>query len=92
MGIVKMERLKIITRINGNVLTVVEAAEALAVPFLGEIPIFTSIRQSGDAGKPIVVDERYKLQGEFIQQIARNLAAQVSIRNSQQAAAPALDM
>ncbi len=68
------------------------AAEELGVPFLGEIPIFTSIRQSGDAGKPIVVDERYKVQGEFIQQIARNLAAQVSIRNSQQAAAPALDI
>ncbi len=68
------------------------AAVELGVPFLGEIPIFTSIRQSGDSGKPIVIDDRYKVQGEFIQQIARNLAAQVSIRNSQQAAAPALDI
>lgn len=68
------------------------AAVELGVPFLGEIPIFTSIRQSGDSGKPIVVDDRYKVQGEFIQQIARNLAAQISIRNSQQAVAPALDI
>jgi len=68
------------------------AADELGVPFLGEIPIFTSIRVSGDTGKPIVMDERYKAQGDIIQQIARNLAAQVSIRNSQQAHVPALDI
>ncbi len=68
------------------------AAEELGVPFLGDIPIFTSIRVSGDKGKPIVIDENYKAQGDIIQQIARNLAAQISIRNSQQAAAPAIDI
>ncbi len=68
------------------------AAEELGVPFLGDIPIFTSIRVSGDTGKPIVVDENHKAQGDIIQQIARNLAAQISIRNSQQAAAPAIDI
>jgi ATP-binding protein involved in chromosome partitioning len=68
------------------------AAEELHVPFLGEIPIYTSIRQSGDTGKPIVVDERFTVQGNLIQQIARNLAAQVSIRNADQAAAPAIDI
>ncbi len=69
-----------------------KAAEELGVPFLGEIPIYTSIRQSGDSGKPIVVDERYKTQGDIIQQIARSLAAQVSIRNSEQTDAPTLDI
>ncbi len=69
-----------------------KAAEELGVPFLGEIPIYTSIRQSGDSGVPIVMDDRHKLQGEFIHQIARNLAAQISIRNANQEAAPALDI
>jgi ATP-binding protein involved in chromosome partitioning len=68
------------------------AADELSVPFLGEIPIYTSIRQSGDIGKPIVVDERFKAQGDIIQQIARNLAAQVSIRNAEQITAPAIDI
>ncbi|MBX2990296.1 MAG: iron-sulfur cluster carrier protein ApbC [Bacteroidetes bacterium] len=68
------------------------AAEELGVPFLGDIPIYTSIRVGGDTGKPVVFDERYKAQGDIIQNIARNLAAQVSIRNSQQEAAPAIDI
>lgn len=69
-----------------------KAAEELGVPFLGEIPIYTSIRMSGDIGKPIVVDENYRAQGDFIRQIARNMAAQVSIRNSEQGVTPALDI
>lgn len=68
------------------------AAEELSVPFLGEIPIYTSIRVGGDKGKPIVLDEAHKVQGDIIQTIARNLAAQISIQNAQQDAAPALDI
>jgi ATP-binding protein involved in chromosome partitioning len=63
------------------------AAEDLGVPFLGEIPIFTNIRVSGDRGKPIAVDENAPEQMKIIAAIARNLAAQVSIRNSMQQAA-----
>jgi ATP-binding protein involved in chromosome partitioning len=69
-----------------------KAAEELGVPFLGEIPIYTSIRASGDAGKPIVVDERYVGQAQMIAQIARNMAAQISIRNANQEMVPALDI
>jgi ATP-binding protein involved in chromosome partitioning len=61
------------------------AAEELGVPFLGEIPIDTSIRISGDTGKPIVVDEEYPEQKNAITQIARNMAAQVSIHNANRA-------
>ena len=61
-----------------------KAAEELGVPFLGEIPIYTNIRISGDKGKPIVVDEKNSAQGQSILQIARNMAAQISIRNSTQ--------
>jgi ATP-binding protein involved in chromosome partitioning len=30
-------------------------AERRQIPFLGEVPIFTEIRQGGDAGLPVVV-------------------------------------
>ncbi len=69
-----------------------KAAEELGVPFLGEIPIYTNIRVSGDTGKPIVVDEKGKKQADIISQIARNMAAQISIRNSDQTPAPTVDI
>jgi ATP-binding protein involved in chromosome partitioning len=68
------------------------AAEELGVPFLGDIPIYTSIRMGGDMGKPVVVDEQNNVQGDIIRRIARNLAAQISIRNAQQESAPAIDI
>jgi ATP-binding protein involved in chromosome partitioning len=56
-------------------------ADQLGVPFLGEIPIDTKIRIGGDNGRPIVVDEAESPNAAIIRQIARNLAAQVSIRH-----------
>ncbi len=67
------------------------AAEELGVPFLGEIPIYTNIRVSGDIGKPIVLNEDAKTQSELILRIARNMAAQVSIRNAS-GEAPAVEI
>jgi ATP-binding protein involved in chromosome partitioning len=67
-------------------------AENLGVPFLGEIPIFTNIRVSGDRGIPIAADANAPVQAEFIRKIARNTAAQVSIRNSARGDAPAVDI
>jgi ATP-binding protein involved in chromosome partitioning len=59
------------------------AAEELGVPFLGEIPIYTSIRVSGDRGTPIAADPSNP-QAQIIASIARNMAAQISIRNETQ--------
>jgi ATP-binding protein involved in chromosome partitioning len=56
-------------------------AAELGVPFLGEIPIDTRIRIGGDQGTPIVVMDESSAQAQVIRQIARKLAAQVSIRN-----------
>lgn len=69
-----------------------QAAEELGTPFLGEIPIYTSIRVSGDKGKPIVLDPEAKAQSDAILHIARNMAAQVSIRNAGQGGLPAIDI
>jgi len=57
-----------------------KAAEELGTSFLGEIPIYTPIRVGGDMGKPIVVLEPKSEQAQNIRQIARNMAAQLSIR------------
>ena len=67
------------------------AAEELGVPFLGEIPIYTNIRVSGDIGKPIVLNEHAKIQSELILKIARNMAARVSVRNAS-GQAPAVEI
>ena len=56
-------------------------AEQLGVPYLGEIPIDTKIRIGGDLGKPLVFAEPESPNSLVIRQIARNLAAQVSIRH-----------
>jgi ATP-binding protein involved in chromosome partitioning len=55
-----------------------EAAE-LKTPFLGEIPIYTPIRIGSDKGKPIVLSEPNGPQSRHIRQLARNMAAQISI-------------
>ena len=62
------------------------------MPFLGEIPIFTSIRISGDAGKPVVLDGQPGGPGDSIRRIARNMAAQVSIRNAARTADTRVDI
>ena len=58
-----------------------KAAADLGVPFLGEIPLYTAIRVSGDIGVPIAADAGTP-QASIMSGIARAMAAQVSIRNS----------
>lgn len=47
---------------------------------LGQIPIVQSIRESGDAGKPAVVNDEPITQEAFIN-VAKNVARQVLVRN-----------
>jgi len=68
------------------------AAEELGVPFLGDIPLVTNIRRSGDAGTPITADDRHPKQAESFRSIARNMAAQISIRNAARTPSPAVDI
>jgi len=69
-----------------------KAAEELGVPFLGEIPLTTSIRLSGDIGRPIVVEENAGAPALAIARIARNMAAQISIANASRTAASTVDV
>lgn len=56
-------------------------AEELNVPFLGQIPLVQSVCESGDKGKPIVLDDSNPAAMAFYA-MARNVAQQVSIRNA----------
>ncbi|MCU0452624.1 MAG: iron-sulfur cluster carrier protein ApbC [Bacteroidetes bacterium] len=67
-------------------------ATELHVPFLGEIPIDTKIRVGGDSGHPVVHGEPTSPRSEIIRNIARQLAAQVSIRNVDGIQAPKLEI
>lgn len=63
------------------------AAQRLGVPFLGDIPLATAIRTSGDAGRPVVLDEASPFARAYLA-IAEKLAAQISIRNMQREVEP----
>jgi ATP-binding protein involved in chromosome partitioning len=53
------------------------------VPFLGQIPLVQSIRESGDSGLPVVLKEGPTSQA--FQELAETLARQVAIRNANMA-------
>jgi ATP-binding protein involved in chromosome partitioning len=69
-----------------------KAAEELSTSFLGEVPIYTPIRLGGDIGKPVVVLEPESDQARDIRQIARNIAAQLSIRLLEGTTASTIDI
>ncbi len=68
-----------------------KAAAEANIPCLGEIPINTTIRTSGDEGTPTkCFTSEDGVTSEAIMSFVRNLAAQVSMRDMRTAAAPTL--
>jgi ATP-binding protein involved in chromosome partitioning len=57
-----------------------EAANELGFPFLGEIPLDSSIRIQSDSGKPVALDGSTPY-GKAFREVAAALAAQISITN-----------
>src|SRR5439155_20902190 len=55
-----------------------ERAAALDLPFLGAIPLETSVRALGDAGRPIVLDLPDSESARALRRIAGHLAQRVS--------------
>jgi ATP-binding protein involved in chromosome partitioning len=56
-------------------------SEKWGFPVLGKIPLATTIRETSDGGKPIVIDDPGSPAADAFTYAARNLAAQISIRN-----------
>ena len=54
-------------------------AEELGIPFLGDIPIETRVRQGGDEGRPIVVADPASPAAQAFRRVAQQVAAQASI-------------
>jgi len=59
-----------------------EASARVGVPFLGEIPLATSIRVNSDEGRPVVLDSADVPVGRAFQDVAGQLAARVSVVNA----------
>ncbi len=60
------------------------AAESLEIPYLGEIPLVTAIRQTSDQGDPVVHSDPECLTAKDIVKIAENLVAQINRRNKEE--------
>lgn len=56
-------------------------ADRLQVPFLGSVPLDPSVREGGDAGKPIVVGKPESAAGVALKAIAQQVAARISVLN-----------
>lgn len=54
-------------------------ASQLRVPLLGQIPLGTSVRAGGDEGMPAVVSDAPDAYAEVFREVARQLAARVSV-------------
>ncbi|QDH14039.1 Mrp/NBP35 family ATP-binding protein [Formicincola oecophyllae] len=61
---------------------VAREAEALNVPFLGEVPLLPAIREGGDEGVPSV-SEPGSAAGKAFMALAKNVAASLASRQSQ---------
>ncbi len=60
-------------------------ANELQVPFLGEVPIYMSVREGGDKGVPAVMENNSPVQQSFFQ-IAEKVAQQIAVQNALQTA------
>jgi ATP-binding protein involved in chromosome partitioning len=59
-------------------------AEEMGVPFLGQVPIVQSIREGGDNGSPVALDEQ-SITGNAFAMLADNFIESVDKRNREQA-------
>jgi len=69
-----------------------ELARLFNSTLLGQVPISISIREGGDAGVPIVVGAPDSPQALAFQNIADNIATQLSIATQQSGRLPTIDM
>jgi ATP-binding protein involved in chromosome partitioning len=66
-------------------------ADELDIPLLGQIPLVQSIRECGDAGRPVACDENSILSQTF-KKFAQQVVEKVEIRNKTMAATKKVEM
>ncbi len=67
-------------------------AARLGVPFLGEVPLILAIRETSDAGKPVVVSEPASAAADAYREIASNTWAELERHKGTARAAPRIVM
>jgi ATP-binding protein involved in chromosome partitioning len=65
-----------------------QLAQSRGLPFLGEIPLDTAVRTGGGSGLPLVLAQPESAQARVFEEVASNLAGQISQVNFEQMAAP----
>ena len=69
-----------------------ELATRFKVPLLGQVPLSVSVREGGDAGMPIVIGEPDSLQAAVFNEIADNVATQISLQAIKGAGLPVINL
>lgn len=70
-----------------------DLAERIGANFLGEIPLEQAVRESGDAGKPIVLEEGLKSKSaQAFVELSNNVIQQLAIRNQAQKPTEKIDI
>ena len=64
-------------------------ADQIGVPLLAQLPLVKSVSESGDAGKPLILDDNNPVTGSFID-LAKRVAQQVAIVNAKASAETAV--
>jgi ATP-binding protein involved in chromosome partitioning len=54
-------------------------ADEMGIPFLGEVPLGIEVRESGDKGVPVVINQPSSPQSIAFRRVAEEVAAQISI-------------
>jgi ATP-binding protein involved in chromosome partitioning len=62
-----------------------DLAERMGINFLGEIPLEQAVRESGDDGKPIVLDGLESKSGQAFVELSNNVIQQLALRNREAA-------
>ncbi|HET6528814.1 MAG TPA: Mrp/NBP35 family ATP-binding protein [Balneolaceae bacterium] len=62
-----------------------DLAERMGINFLGEIPLEQAVRESGDEGKPIVLNGLESKSAQAFVELSNNVIQQLALRNQQTA-------
>jgi ATP-binding protein involved in chromosome partitioning len=67
-----------------------KAAELFGVTFLGEIPLELKVRESGDAGFPVVAAAPDSLESKAFIEVAKTIAGRISQENARAVPLPVM--
>ncbi|MDZ7806204.1 MAG: Mrp/NBP35 family ATP-binding protein [Gracilimonas sp.] len=67
-------------------------AQEMNVPVLGEVPIQQSLREGGDSGKPIVLEDTESPAATALMEVTGNMQQQLAIRTKEQGTGKKVDI